>query len=153
MALKELVLPKRKFLPSKVVTADARRPIRIPNSNISYLPSEKKFFVATPKVVDRKTWYNTKSFSIVLALYVSKHPHLEFQSFHKYEDNSPQVIFIDTRKHVRVAVNIDEFIQYRSNIEFTNQEETVRDKNGIACPCPMLESEKYKKLQELSAKP
>jgi hypothetical protein len=145
-------IPTRKVVSkSIVVNSKDKRPIHVPCSNIAYLPSEKKFFVDEPKIVEHEKWYNGKSFGIILSCYLSKHPHLEFVKFHKYKNDAPQVIFHDSNKKINVAVCVNDFRNYDSKVTIKNENVDNRDKSRISCPVPMTNKQNYEKLREITS--
>jgi hypothetical protein len=153
MSLREIALPVRKFLP-KTVTADSRnnskRPIHIPCSNVSYLPSEKKFFPNETVIENRSKFWNGKSFYVQMCLYMSKNPHLEFLMFHKYGDDKPCVIFFDTQAKVKVAVSVNDFKSYKSIPKIDIPiESKPKDLSQICCPVPKTKKEIYEILTNL----
>ena len=108
--LTDIYKPKKKLLTVKTV---GRPLMNIKLPTIAYLPERgKTSFTNHTPIHNYQDYANSAEFKVLLNCCLSKNPHLQFKTFHKYGDNSPQLIFINTRNNKQIAILLSEFRDY-----------------------------------------
>jgi hypothetical protein len=108
--LTDLYKPKRIKLTEKKV---GRPLMHIKLPTIAYLPNRgNTSFPNETRIHNYQEYKNSQEFKILLNCYLSKNPHLQFVTFHKYGDNPPQLIFINMRNNKKICILLSEFREY-----------------------------------------
>lgn len=98
----------------KVTEKKCGRPlmnIKLPTT--AYLPPlEKACYVNQVPIRNYQKYESSQEFKVQLNLYLSKHPHLTFITFHRYGNQPAQIIFKNTSTGVQVAVLVKEFREF-----------------------------------------
>jgi hypothetical protein len=107
---------KEKVIKVKLPTdsmIETRTPLRVKLPNVAYLPPlEHGSYQNTVPIRNYKKYETGQEFKATLSCYLSKHPHLQFETFHRYDNNPPQIIFLNTTNNRKVSILVSEFREY-----------------------------------------
>jgi hypothetical protein len=88
--------------------------IKLPT--IAYLPPlEKACYINQVPIRNYQKYESSAEFKIQLNCYLSRHPHLTFKMFHRYDIAPTQIIFYDNTKKCNVAILLKDFREYEPN--------------------------------------